>query len=558
MIDNADSNKTLSAAYPETGISNLVGDPNQAACNAASAYDLANKLTTAAKDYNALNSVVNQLIGYEVKWFRAVPQQRSKDVIFQEYTLSNVEECPLAIKVVVPNGQIPDSKYNYDLMGLEYEVPLEVQIDKKYWECIAGFGTAPQKKDIIYFPLPNKLYEVESAYLFRGFMEQETAWKLNLKKYQFQASRRESADLQSTIDQYTVSVEEIFGEAIDNDVKKLVDDTQMNQFNSTSKDKYKSFDASLNIISTAVNMYGTTVAQSFFDMQTSNSFDAITYNAVDLIGNHTDRSLIAWTMPKDIIDDAHREYQIGSIRLRTYPYVDPSTLVSANYDIIFNSPMRYEKDDTLVIYREGAINFYATIIYVDIAARTYYCKIDDAVIEHLNSIKSDWANQTGYKVKIKDPINIIDGTNSFGSHTFTANIYANQYIKINYGAQEYIAVLDDRMLNDEWYGIIINIGNLWKQYNVYVWKKHETDENAKLQIYFYETIPFVPEETSITNFTVNKSLSYLTNLRIYNCTIEEERQSNELLSYFTKDGDKIILADQADVKMRIPYITRQR
>jgi len=559
MADCPDNDKTLSAAFPEKAGSLIVGDINEAVAGAAASYDIVNKMAVATQNYNAFNSVVNQLLGYDVRWFRAVPQQRSKDVIFQEYTLSNVEETPLCMKVVIPDGRFPDSKYNFDLMGLEYEVPLEVQIDKLYWESIAGFGTAPQKKDIIYFPLPNKLYEVESSHLFRGFMEQETAWKINLMKYQPLASRRESVQLQDTIDQYTVSVDEIFGEAINSDVKKLVDDQQMNQYNSTSVDKYKTTDASLVTISTPFQVYGTIVAQSFYDLQTSNSIDAVSYKLTDNIGLVSDRSLVAWTMLKDI-PTIHKECIVNSITLAVYPYIDPSTQEIGNYTIQMASPNPYSVGETIIIYREGAINFYAIILSVDDTTNptTYHCNIDDSVISHLNEITTSWSSLPGYKGKVKEPINIIDGLDTMGDHKFTVNIYANQFIKINYGTQEYVAILSDKLLDTKWYGIAVNIGNQWGQYNVYVWERHDTDENAKLQIFFYETINLIPEEIAISNFTINKSPGYLTNLRLFNTTVEEERQSNELLSYFSKDGDQIIIADLAETKLRLPYITKQR
>ena len=270
-----------------------------------------NNIVTAAQSYLALNYVANEMFGYETKWFRAVPQQRSKDVIFQEYTLSNVEECPLAIKAVIGSNMPPDSAYNFDLMGLEYQVPFEVQIDKKYWESIAGFGTAPQKRDIVYFVMANKLYEVESCYLLRGFMEQETTWKCNLKKYQPTVSRREKDALKETIDIYTVSVEEIFGQAVKNEVKKLVDDQQMSAFNATSQDKYKSFDTTLNTITTPFEIYGTMIAQSFYDLQTPTWFNAVTYNTTDTISTTSDRSILAWIQPQNV--SSNKEYNVTSI-----------------------------------------------------------------------------------------------------------------------------------------------------------------------------------------------------------------------------------------------------
>ena len=571
MADCPDNDKQLSAAYPETAKSPIIADVNKVVSSATPMYEITTKLTAAAQTYNAINSVVNQLLGYDAKWFRAVPQQRSKDVIFQEYTLSNVEGCPLDVKVVLPSGMPPDSKYNYDLMGLEYEVPLEVQIDKKYWESISGFGTAPQKKDIVYFPISNKLFQVESSYLFRGFMEQETTWKINLTKYQPMASRKESAALQETIDQYTVSVEELFGDAIDADVAKLVDNKQFNQHNSMQKDKYKSFDPSLNTISKSITMYGTVVAQSFYDLQSSKWYDAITYNTGDLIDIHSDRSIIAWMQPRTI-PSLNKSFNVSTITAITsldpstlYVY-DPSLYSEANCSVTLNTPASLPEvqiDESVVIARPGALNFYAKVVAISINPLTYHCMINPFVLEDLVNIKSDWNTQKEYKLTRKEPVSILDGVNDFGEHVFSVNVYANQYIAINYGHtyandDAYVVRLDDKLNDNEWYGIIVNVGNSWQQYSVYVWKKHETDKNAKLQNIFYETIRLYPEEIAVHQYSINRSPGYLTNIRLYSATIEEERMSNELLSYFIKDGDQTIIADLADPLLKLPYITKQR
>jgi len=547
--------ESLNSAFPQQTTTSTIGLQVSTDGGGLSSVLNVNKLASAVQNYNLLNSAVNQLIGYEARWFRALPQQRSKDVIFLEYTLSNVEDCPIDIKVIVPSGMPPDSKYNFDLMGLEYEVPFEVQIDKKYWESLAGMGTAPQKKDIVYFPISNKIFEVESCYLFRGFMEQETTWKLNLKKYSPEASRKESVGLHETIDKYTVSVEEVFGGAIADDIKKLVDDQQMSQFSGTSKDKYKYFDASLRTIPSAINMYGTVVAHSFYDMQTSEVFNAINYNVTDIIHTNDDRSIIAWISPRTI-PDIHKEYNVTSITENLY--IDPSTIFTSNYDIVINSLKRFNIEDTLVIFRPGALNLYAKIVSISENPLVYHCEIDAFVLEDLQTIRANWASLPNYKAMVKFPINLIDGINQLEEHNFSANIYANQYIKVNYGAQTYISKLTNKLLDNKWYGIVINIGNTWEQYSINVWEKHTNDANAKLQRIFNETMTFYPEEVTVYNFVVNKSPAYLTNLKIYTSTIEDEKQSNDLLSYFTPNADQIVLADNADSILRLPYISRQR
>jgi len=578
---NPYNNENLSGANPAqlAPVSPIINNDNKGITSgvgeeATPIFDV-NKMVLATQQYLAMNAVANAMFGYYFKWFRAVPQQRSKDVIFQEYTLYNVEECPLDIKAVVPNGNFPDSKYNYDLMGLEYEVPLEIQIDKKYWESIAGFGTAPQKKDIVYMPMANKLYQVESVYLFRGFMEQETTWKINLRKYMPEAARREKTALQETIDIYTVSSEEIFGAATDANVAKLVDDKQMNQLNGTSKDKYKSFDTELKTISTAISIYGTVAAQSFYDMQTPIWYDAITYNGQDIIDTVTDRAVTAWIQPRTI-PSIHKEFNVTSIIPIADPYaLDPCTMYSydaslyskANYTITLGTSSLFSQiqiDQNVVISRPGALNFYAKIVAIsDVSTLQYYVMINPFVLEDLVAIKSDWNTQTGYKLMPKEPISVIDGVNDFGEHVLSVNVFANQYIAISYGHiyandDAYVVRLDEKLNDNEWYGIIVNIGNSWKQYNVYVWKKHETDKNAKLQNIFYETLRLYPEDIGVDAYSVNKSPSYLTNLRLFSTTIEEEKQANELLSYFSKDGDQLIIGDNADPLMKLPYISKQR
>lgn len=509
-----------------------------------------NSLLSAAKNYNALNNAVNQLIGMEVRWFRAVPQLRSQDVLFQEYTLSNVEDTPLCLKVVLPDGNFPDSKYNYDLMGLEYEVPLEIHIDKTYWGEIAGTNTAPQKKDIVYFAIPNKLYEVISCYLLRGFMEQETTWKINLKKYQPQASRREGDVLTQTIDDYTVSAEEIFGDKMDSDIQKLEDNKQMSPFNSTDQDIYKTLDASLSIIPSRLEIYGVVVAESFYDLSSSNYFDAVTYTGMDQISTTDDRCITAWTMIDPGPED---EYEVTSLEASTnLPY-------PANYRLTIESRVNiFEPDSNIEISRPGSLNFYAKLISTDLSTNTHFIEIDQPVIDHLASIKSNWTAAKGYKMKFQDPASILDGMNTETVKGFKVDIYSNQYIKIHYGTQEHVGIMSSRLLNNEWYGVVVNIGNTWGQYNTVVYKQHPTDTTTKLETVFNDTLNFTPEATDVSCYTINKSPSYLTNLRLYVSTMEEEKQMNELLRYFVPDGDQLIIGDNADSKFLAPYISQQK
>jgi hypothetical protein len=509
-----------------------------------------NAALAAVQTYMGMNSVANQLFGIEARWFRAVPQQRSKDIIFKEYTLSCVEEEPICLRVVVPDGNFPDSKYQYDLMGLEYEVPTEIQIDKKYWEQMAGFGTAPQKKDIVYLTMPNKLYQVESSYLKRAFLEQETTWVVNLRKYMPEASRREGDALKETIDKYTVSEQEIFGEHQEYEYIKNRDDRQMSPFNSTERDKYKSIDANLEILPNNIEFYGTIFAQGFYDMSTPKLYSAVEYKnpSGDEIKESYDRAITAWIMPQDVKE----EYEV------TWIEPDSTITIPANYKIKIKGTKRFQIDDVFTIYRSEALNFYAKVIDDNHAATgIYWCQIDQPVVNYLNSVRANWNTMTGYKMKLKYPIVLLDGRNETNTG-FTVSIGANQFVKIKYASQEYIAVMPEKLNDNQWYGVVVNIGNTWNQYNVYVWEQNPNTGGEKIRIKFYETMKFNPEYTKVDRYTLDKCPAYITNIRLFKTTIEEEKQPKELLSYFTKDSDQALILDNADHHFRAPYISKQR
>jgi hypothetical protein len=513
-----------------------------------------NLALSAVQTFNIFNTVANKMFGIEASWFRAVPQQRSKDVILQEYTLSCVEETPLCVKVVIPDGNLPESNYNFDLFGLEYNVPTEVQIDKRYWEEVAGFGTAPQKKDIVYLAMPNKLYQVESSYLKRGFMEQETTWVVNLIKFQPESSRKEGDDLLETIDKYTVSEKGLFGDRIDADIEKIIDPKQMSPLSSTSQDPYKEIDASLVIIQYNLDIHGIVVAESIYDLNTSGTYNAITYqNSSDIIDASTDRSITAWVNSRS---GNGKEYDIVPINGNSITF-DSTFIYPANCKIKIRGTTEFEVDDTFVIYRSKQLNLYAKVIDASAGNGIYWCQIDQAVIDHLNTIQFEWWTKRNYKMKLKNSITLLDGINATDTG-FRVTINADQYIKINYGSQEHIAILNDKIDEDSWYGFVVNIGNTWGQYNVHVWKPDPVDDVDKLQSVFYETLPFTAEATQVESYTVDKSYAYITNIRLFNSTIEEEKQIQELLSYFTQNADKALILDNADPRWRSPYISAQR
>ena len=77
---------------------------------------------------SAYNIIMNlqqsavETVGQETMYFRAVPQKNSEDaVIFQEYTLYNVEDCGHTIRVIMTNGDYQPGDYQVGLFGIDYQ-----------------------------------------------------------------------------------------------------------------------------------------------------------------------------------------------------------------------------------------------------------------------------------------------------------------------------------------------------------------------------------------------------------------------------------------------------
>ena len=111
----------------------------------------------------SLNAMVSETVGVDVIWFRATPDKRSQDVIFQSYTLYGVEDCPLTFKAVYTDNNYDDAAITFNIMGLEYAVPLTLEIAVNTWYEATNYdGTLPQRGDIVFIPISRKLMEVVS------------------------------------------------------------------------------------------------------------------------------------------------------------------------------------------------------------------------------------------------------------------------------------------------------------------------------------------------------------------------------------------------------------
>jgi hypothetical protein len=182
--------------------------------------------------YQELSFFTNQLYGHQVVYFRTLPDSNSGDYVFKEWTLyKNIDrKC---IKVMVKDNAFPENTPKYTEFGIDFQLPFEIEVDHKYFQSIFGSNSEPRKRDFLYFPLLNRMFEIQGSYLNKGFMMAPTFWKIQLKKYNPNIDMLLTDDSRSFLDNVILSADQLFSEEVEKDIKDATMPAQYNKITTT-------------------------------------------------------------------------------------------------------------------------------------------------------------------------------------------------------------------------------------------------------------------------------------------------------------------------------------
>jgi hypothetical protein len=192
----------------------------------SSCEEIATEVNTAVNMYpiDRLSCLKNQIeygvtkqYGRVSKYWRSIPDDDSRDVIFKEYSLNNVQAFR-EIRILIPKNALPDAQVQFTMTDMEfYEMPFEIHINRAEWEAVFGVNTSPGRKDIIYICVLDRLYHIESAYQPKG-TGFGTFFKVNLVKFQDEVGHGYTEDVRQELDDLIESVEDIFGAEADAEI----------------------------------------------------------------------------------------------------------------------------------------------------------------------------------------------------------------------------------------------------------------------------------------------------------------------------------------------------
>ena len=223
-------------------------------------YDIDNFV----KIYVQTSFWTNKTFGLPVVYFKTDPSRADGDYIFKEWNLYKTVDRK-CIKVSVPNNELPDAKPHYEEDGISYETPFEVHIDKIYFESMFGTEAEPRKKDFLYFPMLNRAYEIQGAYLFRGLMGQPIYWKLQLVKFKPNINYVMRAEDTRFLDNLLLDSKKTFDDLTQRDIADSVDSKQTKTISKKFDESRLSISSQLKVREMRMYMNYTALIDYFYD-----------------------------------------------------------------------------------------------------------------------------------------------------------------------------------------------------------------------------------------------------------------------------------------------------
>ena len=223
--------------------------------------------------YKSMSYSMNLMAGLQVCYFHTSPDESGTDYIFREYTLYNMDSRK-CIKAVVPDNEFgnPEFKYMPTDMSFANEDTLVLNIDKVYFEEFFGRRAEPRKKDFLYMPIINRMYEVIDVEMVRGLMMMPIYWELSLRKFKPNINQqwsldanRETAEL---LDNMILTSDDQFGEEAAYQEKNAIVESQYameGEYKKPGEPRYF-LDQALNVRETEFNFNYTRLFNYYYDM----------------------------------------------------------------------------------------------------------------------------------------------------------------------------------------------------------------------------------------------------------------------------------------------------
>lgn len=533
-------------------------------------YDLGTAIGVAKE----LSFQTNKIFGHTVIYFKTEPDRDGGDFIFKEWTLFKTIERK-CIKVMVPENKFPDNKPNFSEFGVDFEIPFEIHIDHEYFQMMFGKDTQPRKRDYLYFPLINRMYEIQGSYLYRGFMMEPMYWKVQLTKFSPNIDMLMKVGDRTFLDNIIYSSDQLFGEQATVQKKDALDSQQFKTISQRFDETRSRLHPDLKNRVLDLTFNYAPMIEYYYDMSTI-SPKLLTY------------TLVSGNTPADQNLSAQQPYEIRAYsESEIFRAWKDNILITGSSNIpVSGTPARIKMngptDLNSALGDYVKIEGYKTLDFkaserrniVQIAANQVQFKTaDTAVVYKRPASTAETPNMTFCSM-----VNFNRGTQDVtffrGYDDYeTKGLIIYGHIEDNSGLPEltiYVKINSTIYTHSvgsidyaKWYSLIVPVSSQYGQMEVNLYSLRQDPANIKN---FDKLISVYSGYNTVGNFSFETTASWqlpsanysVANVRLFNTMVQREDHEFVVSQLFVRDESTLALIDNARPRLNVPFISVNR
>lgn len=521
-----------------------------------------------------LSFQTNRLFGHEVVYFKTEPDRDSGDFIFKEWTLfkTTARKC---IKVVVPNNVFPDNKPSFTEFGVDFEIPFEIHVDHTYFQMMFGANSQPRKRDYLYFPLLNRMYEIQGSYLFRGFMMEPTYWKIQLTKFHPNVDMLMQKEDRTFLDNIIMTSDELFGDV----AKEQTDDALAKQQYSTISTKFdetrRSLHPDINNRILDITYNYAPLIEYYYDLGSIRS--KIETHKVSSSNSKADQYLTV-NQPFDIYayedSSIYKNWETNLLRTGDTLVLNDGSLVSVK----FSGPKPSYSHLGKYVVAEG----YKTLGFLPkerrslserVAGEFQFKQSEHAIIYKSVASTEKTPNMT-FSALVKfnrgaQAVTIFSGFDNLSNAGIIISCtiqdvsgLANITFHININGETHSFQVGELQF-DSWYSIIVPVSAQYGQLelSLYSFKKDQANVknyNGLVKVFNKSKAVGKFEFITTQNWSIPAANYSICNIRLFNTMVQEEDHEFIISQLFVRDESTLELIDNARPRLNVPFIAINR
>ena len=533
---NVDYNNDVSSVIPECFWNNNVDNSSKIVFNTGS-NNLFNPyaLGQGVQMYNQLSTLVSNMFGFCVLYFKTEANAKSRDVVLKEYSIEKVIAKD-NVKILIPDNQLPTRELQFNSMMLDMPVQFEVHVVKSEFQKVFGKDSHPDPHDYLYFAnYVNKMYMIDSVSDPDDFGYAASYWRVSLVPYQeFSSVQFEDDSLLEDTESLIFSAEGKFAEEVADEFADNRKDNQLNDMGDFGEGQdflRECLEPNLRINTENIYNKWTVLSKQHYNLSTiERGRRVVRYRYKENFSNNDERMITFWFRPKNMSNGISE-----NILLREISESENGIRVGVQ-----KWTNMFQVGNYVKLTRTGSANGYRRIVEVD---RDHL----SIVVEGKYDVRArvmNCAKLVTYNVNA--PVYIGDGFSIEHNHnSMTLNINGSRY--------DFTFDMLEKFEN-KWYAVVVGLNkgmsNIWLYDLVGSDKKENIKAELKLisssskEIGKFEVFG----ECGLTSCDLD-----LTNFRLWDKICEQELHDLILSQYIVDDSHNTLVVDNAQQELLLHY-----